>query len=63
MDDGDLAVALAAALVTERDARAHWQAAPTLAEQQTALAVVRLVTPVIRCLEQWITARALRAAK
>lgn len=63
MTDGALASSLAEALVLERDARAHWQAAPTVAERDAALTVVRLVTPVIRSLEQWMTARTLRAAE
>ncbi len=51
------------AAALEAAARAHWQAAPTLAERDAALAIVRQVTPVIRSLEQWIAARAVRAAQ
>lgn len=63
MTDQQIGAALTQAVVLEREARAHWQVAPDVAERDAALSMVRLVTPVIRALEQWITARALRVAQ
>ena len=63
MTTGQIGEALTHATGLEQAARAHWQAAPTLAERDAALAIVRQVTPVIRALEQWIAARAVRAAQ
>lgn len=57
MTDQALGAALTQAIVLERDARAQWQAATTLAERDAALLVVRHTTAVIRSLEQWMAAR------
>ena len=58
MTDQQLVDALTAAIVLERDARAHWQTpGMTLAERDAALTVVRHTTVVIRSLEQWIAVR------
>lgn len=58
MTDQAIGVALTHATALEREARAYWQAAPTRAEREAALLVVRQTTAVIRSLEQWIAARA-----
>ena len=58
MSDDALATALTQAIVIEKAARAHWQAAAALAEREAALLVVRQVTPVIRALEDWVAMRA-----
>lgn len=58
MTNDAIAAALTQNIVLERAARAHWQAAVTLAERDAALLVVRHVTAVIRSLEDWIATRA-----
>ena len=63
MTDDQIASALAHTLVLERDARSYWQAATMADERDAALSIVRLTTPVIRSLEQWMTARAQRVAQ
>ncbi len=58
MTDQALGVALSEAERLEKAARAHWQTAATIAERDAALWTVRLVTPVIRALKDWIAMRA-----
>lgn len=58
MTDHALAAALTDAERLEKAARARWQSAPTVAEQQAALLVVRHVTATIKALKDWIAARA-----
>lgn len=57
MTDEALSTALTQSIVLEKSARARWQAAPTIAEREAALLVVRHITAVIRALEEWIVAR------
>lgn len=57
MTDDAIAAALRQAIGLERDARAHWHAAPTVDEQQAALEVVRHSTATIRSLEKLTAAR------
>lgn len=62
MTDQALGAALTDAERLEMAARAHWQAASTVAEREAALLVVRHVTSVIKLLKDWIAARAQRLA-
>lgn len=58
-----LAEALEGATALERRARAHWEAhKDDVPERDASLVVVRHATALKRSLEQWISARALRAA-
>lgn len=63
MDDHQLAIALTEADRMERDSRAYWSSLPVdnLAERDAALIVMRHATALKRSLEQWISARAMRA--
>jgi hypothetical protein len=45
----------------EAETRAHWQASPDVEEQEHALMVVRLVTPVYREIDRWVISRLTRA--
>jgi hypothetical protein len=58
MTEAALGAALTQAAELERAARAHWQAAETLAERDAALRVVRHATAVIVSLKDWIATRA-----
>jgi hypothetical protein len=64
MDDArELAEALQHATALEQRARAHWTAhKDNVPERDASLVVVRHATALKRSLEQWIAARALRAA-
>lgn len=66
MTDRALAVALAQVMETERLAREGWESACRLLdakERDSAIAVMRQAIGLKRMLEQWMTARALRAAQ
>ena len=58
MTDQGLGAALTESERLEKAARAHWQAADTVAEQQAALLVVRHATAVMKSLKDWIAMRA-----
>ena len=60
MTDRQLAGALAESVQLQTRARAAWTQARAGAPQEAAaaLAVVRLVTPTIKALEQWLALRA-----
>lgn len=58
MTDAEIGQALAEANALERRARAHWQTATTIGEQQAALLVVRHATAVVKALKDWLGARA-----
>lgn len=63
MTDRDVALALGQATEMERVARLHWDAhREDLPERDASLVVLRHATALKRSLEQWISARALRAA-
>lgn len=63
MTDREIAETLATATVTEQKARAHYMSSVgDLPERDASLVVVRHATALKRSLEQWISARAMRAA-
>lgn len=63
MTDAMLIAALADTNRIESQARAYWQAAPDVEEQQAALEIVRQVTAVHRLLEKWQAARLARTVR
>lgn len=65
MTDGELANAWAQATEIERHARAHWRSthAQDLPERDAALVTMRQAAALVRMVEQWMTVRAVRAAR
>jgi hypothetical protein len=61
MTDDELIEGIEAVKAIEARARRHWQTSPINAEQALALDLVRHITPAIRDLEAWVSARAVRA--
>jgi hypothetical protein len=64
MTDQELAIAWSQATEIERHARTHWRSTHVedLPERDAALVTMRQAAALVRMVEQWMTARALRAA-